>query len=543
MGEFKSQWERAHRSLSGLTNSQKLATGLLITGIVVATYWLTQQSAHIAMVPVLDQSFADADLMQIGQHLSEQKVPHEVRDGKVYVPSDRKLEVLSDLIYTDTFISSTESGFDTLIKQSSIFDTPSKADKMFNRAREQTLQSVIGRFRGVRKATVVIDPTNERHISGGSITPSALVDIQTRGNEAMPRQLASAAVNTLCGAVSTMSHDRVKVTIDGASYNLGAEEMDGDIFEVRQHCEQGYVTKVRQLLSYIPDVLVSVSVDVNVQSIDSETHTVDEDHSAKIESHAETRIEQGTPAADATAVLANAVPEAADKVTDPTSAPRVQETKTDYTVIPGQTVQKTHTPAGKETVLSASVVVPRGYIVQLYRRGATKAVEPTDALLQPIIDAQLSKIHQLVKTSLGLKNDADVTVDIYDDGSTVTVATPPADASVVNEQAAVVPQLSSLWNRHWGYIVLGAATLLMASMVLRRGSGAMAAPQPVDRSPMSASRLPAMTPAHRSRLDEHVDDEGDKEEDDSALLRQVRELATARPEDAARVLREWIYQG
>ena len=38
-----------------------------------------------------------------------------------------------------------------------------------------------------------------------------------------------------------------------------------------------------------------------------------------------------------------------------------------------------------------------------------------------------------------------------------------------------------------------------------------------------------------------VEDEDDQQ--DAALLRQVRELAAAHPDDAARVLRQWIYQG
>ena len=50
------------------------------------------------------------------------------------------------------------------------------------------------------------------------------------------------------------------MTVDGASYNLGVEEFGGDFLERRQESEQAHVNKVRQLLSFIPDVLVSVSV-------------------------------------------------------------------------------------------------------------------------------------------------------------------------------------------------------------------------------------------------------------------------------------------
>ncbi len=525
-GEATNWRQRAHLSVASLSHAQKAIAGVLVAVIIAAGVWMTNQASRGPMEPVLDQSFNDADVVQIAQRLSEKKVPHEVRDGKIYVPAERKLEVLSDLIYTDTLTGNTESGFDALVKQSSIFDTPSKTDKMFNHARERMLSGVIGQFKGVRKATVLIDPTSERHINGGSIQPVALVDIQTRGNEASPRQLSSAAVNAVTGAVSTMSRERVKVTIDGASYNLGAEEFGGDVLERRQQCEQAYVTKVRTLLSYIPDVLVSVSVDLNVQTLEEEKHTYDQESSLQLESRRETNTEQKAASTEpANAVLANAVPLIADRTVESVEAPkatRTENVKSDFTVLPAETVQKTHTPAGKETVLSASVVVPRGYFVQIHRRGASKGVEPTDALLQPIIDTQLAKIRHLVRNSLGLKNETDVTVEVYEDGSSAAPLPPVAIAShsdaVVGLPLATpfTSSLTGIWNHRmqWGLGTLGVATLVIASSVMRRGSGATVAPQSIERS----TRLPAVpaTPAlassryqfdHEEENDDGADDE------------------------------------
>jgi flagellar biosynthesis/type III secretory pathway M-ring protein FliF/YscJ len=197
-------------------------------------------------------------------------------------------------------------------------------------------------------------------------------------------------------------------------------------------------------------------------------------------------------------------------------------------------------------VLSASVVVPRGYFAQIYRRSAANAVEPTDALLQPIIDTNVLKIRHLVRSSLGLKNDSDVTVEVYEDSSSASV---PATqmAAPIREQAVVLPQLSTLWNQwthktQWTLAGVGVMTLLMVSTMLRRGSGAMAAPQPVDPSSVASMRTPASRSPMAAASRINFGDE-DEDHEDADLLRQVRELATARPEDAARVLRQWIYQG
>ena len=535
---FKVTWERAQRALTGLSGARKLALGALVALMATSAVWLSQQTARGRMEPVLDQTFADADVVIIGEHLRGKQIPYELRDGHVYVPAERKMDVLSELIYANALSGSTESGFDAMIRKSNVFDTPSKTDKMFNHAREVTLQSVIRNFRGVRKATVIIDPTNERHI-GGSITPSALVDIQTRpGGEANPRQLASAAVNAVTGAVSTMERAKVKVTIDGASYNVAGETFDGDVLERRQQCEQAYVQKVRQILSFIPDVLVSVSVDLNVQSVEEEKRIVDPENYLHKETRVETRTEQNPLEVPAESeVLANAVPQIPEKLSSASApAARSENTTSEYSLLTSETVQKSRTPAGKETVLSASVAVPRSYLVQVYKRGirdARQAQEPDDALLQPIVNAQLATVRRLVRNALGLKNDSDVTVEVYDDATAT-----PAPTVVASTEAAVIPPVAVLrgYTKEIAWAGAGMVGLVALTMMLRRGGAPAASHEFISDANAAAQVAVLEAPRLKPRAWRHAQSEDDD------LLRQVRELAARQPQDAARVLREWIDQ-
>ena len=70
MGIFTSRWERAHRSLTGLSSAQKLSAGILTTLMIGAVVWMTRQSRSV-MEPVLDQPFAMADVITIGEHLTD----------------------------------------------------------------------------------------------------------------------------------------------------------------------------------------------------------------------------------------------------------------------------------------------------------------------------------------------------------------------------------------------------------------------------------------------------------------------------------------
>lgn len=571
---LKSQWGRAHRSIIGLSAAQKFIAGTLVVVMIATGAWYTAHTTTRAttgtMEPVLDQAFNDSDLLQITEHLRAKGVACDVRDGKVFVPAHRKMEVLSELIYEQVVTGSTESGFDAMIRNTSVWDAPSKTDKMFNHARERMLAGIIGHFKGVRRATVMIDPTNERHFSSPSVTPSASVDIQTRDSSAGDvnrRQIAGAAATAVTGAISAMTRDRVRITIDGASYNAGggggedsAEMVAADLLDRRQQCEQAYVAKVRQQISFVPDALISVSVDLNVQSQEEEKHLVDPDKVVHVETSVETKTERedaataSAPSKPEDGVLANAVPELPEKLPTPLAAPsRSDSTTTSYLTKTSETVQKTRTPAGKETVLSASIAVPRSYIVGIYKRSVvTKAAavaEPDDALLQPIVDKQLTRIRNLVRACLGLKSDGDVTVEVYDDA--VNVGTPVA-AVVGSTQATVVPQVMALstlstlpavvWSNYNRQVTYGAGALIaviVLSLLMRRKSSASHRPVAVEVNARTriSRRVASSVAAAAAPVDEAEDDETMQD-----LLMQVRELASRRPEDAARVISQWMDQ-
>jgi len=327
MNSLNDRIDRVSSHITGLTAGRKLIFGLLAVGVIAGGLWWSRLPVAVAMEPVLDRALEEQQLAQVTKYLSGHGIAFRTDKGKVLVPADRKMQVLADLLYEDLLPSDTESSFDAIIKQASIWDSPAKLDRMYLRAKEATLMNVIGRFPGVRKATVLIDPTSEEHING-SVTPSALVDIQTRGGVKNTRQLAMAAVNAVTGAQSNLARDKVQVTIDGAPYQLGEEPADAaaaEMLDMVQQREQMYVGKVRQQLAFIPDALVSVSLNLPQANVVSARATTQE-----------------------------------------SVAPQPEQT------LP---------------VLTASVAIPRSYFVKLYQRSNPKTSDPADGLLQLVIDS------------------------------------------------------------------------------------------------------------------------------------------------------------
>ena len=263
------------RFLGGLPTGQRLAAVTIVVVMIASGWWLgtSRPVSGGGMEPVLDRSFSIAELTGITERLRSQSIPHEIREDRVYVPTARRMEALADLYEVEAFRERTADGFDAMVKQMSPWDLPEKTDKLFTHDLQKKLASMIMQRTGVRKATVIINPTNERRLNGLSVRPTATVDILTRADEADGavagelldrRQIADAAVTSVIGSVANLSRDQVMVTIDGASYNAGAEAAAAaaarEAMEHQQRLEQVHAAKLRQLLQFIPNVVVSVSV-------------------------------------------------------------------------------------------------------------------------------------------------------------------------------------------------------------------------------------------------------------------------------------------
>src|SRR5262245_31931415 len=93
------------RYLAGLSAGQKLTAGTLIAIMIGTAIWFSNGGASRApqasgWQPVLDQPFTEANINSIVDRLRTSSIPCEIRNGKVYVPAEKKLDALSDLYYS-----------------------------------------------------------------------------------------------------------------------------------------------------------------------------------------------------------------------------------------------------------------------------------------------------------------------------------------------------------------------------------------------------------------------------------------------------------
>lgn len=548
MDVIKSQWLRVQQQLSGLSASQKMLVAALVTIMVMTLLYWARYAGTAEMEALLDQPFSSDEIARVTAKLSSRGIRYQVAGDRVMVPSDRKFEALADLSYEQLLPRNTETGFDIIAKQINAFMPNSQVQAMYIQAKQITLARVIGNYPGVAAATVLIDPKDEVRLGKNSISPTAMVTITTRGGERFDiKRLVAASADAVVGAQAGLQRKNITVIIDGRSYPVQDRGDDtvlaGDQLEWKYQSEHLMEEKIRDQFSYIQGLIASVTVDVNFRSEQSQETIVDKNNFLYKETSISNRTEEGSsagrgmiePGASANTQISIDGGGGGDTTTSTST-----DDKTQFTLIPSQKMVQSKTPAGKPTVVGASVRVPRSYFVRMYRTLHTTATkDPDDAELKDVMQAELASIRDGIKKCTGLKDDADVSVATYAD---VT-----GELALAAEQTSTIASpVRMMVGGHLKEIVVGVlavVSLLMVMMMVRKG-----APAPVAAAIAIEPEVPKVLSAG-----EHL--AGEVGEGDSALdgmeldedavraqqmLGQVSTLVKENPEAAANLVKRWL---
>jgi flagellar biosynthesis/type III secretory pathway M-ring protein FliF/YscJ len=544
MDMLKAQLDRIKQQLAGLTASQRMLVGALVAVMALTLLYWGRYASSPEMVPVLNQSLSDDEIGRIDTALEAKGVPHSVVGGKVMVPADRKMEILADLMYRQAMPRDSRSAFEEMSAKLNPFSPESEREAWYNQATQQTLSQLISRFPGVADARVIINAKNEHRIEN-SIPPSATIFITTRDRESAGKQLVIAAADGVAGAVSGLTPGRISVIINGISHRVpdgDSNSFSGDeIDDVKQRSESRLEQKIRDQFAYIQGLTVTVAVDVENSTIVQHKHTYDAANTLVKPAEEENRTEENTspsgPAADpgAGANTGASIMTAAASGGGQTS--NVDETKSKNMILPSDLLVDTQTPAGKDTVQSAAVRVPRSYFSAIYKQRNPTAKDPDDAALQPIIDAELANIKDGVKKCIGLKTDDQLSVDWYPDTSPVlamatTTSVPTASITTVTGH---VKEIS--------IGLLAVVSLFMMFSMVRK-----ATPAPVVAVAVETKEPPQILTANEGLAGEvgmggTMLDGVELDEDairNQQMLDQVTTMVKENPEGAASLVKRWL---
>ncbi len=543
---LKAQITRIQEQLTGLSATQKMLVVSLLTIMVMTLLWWAHWAAEPEMSPLLDQSLSQDELGQIATSLQAQAIPYKTVGDKVYVPADRKVEVLAVLGYSQALPRNFDQGFDEMTKQMNWLDPPDKTDKMFLEERQRLLASIIRRFPGVQDAAVVIDPTTERRLDGNDVQPVATVMVTTsRNSTTANRQLADAVAGTVSGGQAGLARSNINVTIDGVPFTI-KDKSDDDLgsgddgVELQKHWEDHYREKIlADALQDIRGAIVGVTVKVNTAQTVTTTHMVDPKQVVSLPTHTQETTDDQT-AEPASSQEVGAVPNTAMSLPSGSGGAGGSTSSSDQSEFENDHFKKDEIVkqgSGDATLVSASVRIPRTYFIQAYKNenGGKDPDDPT--ALTNYMNAQLLQIRSAIKGCAPVVDDA-LYVSSYSD-----VMPPEAP---VDMQAAATSPFTGTVGRHGkeiGVGLLAVLSLFMVSMMVRKGV------------PATATAIDAMDGGDDTTLNGNESIVGKASENANSLdgmeldpetvkaqqmLEQVQQMVTANPDAAANLVKRWL---
>ena len=277
------------------------------------------------------------------------------------------------------------------------------------------LSKTISSMSGIQSARVFIDNTMRRGFAGRSVAPSAVVAVVPAGNFEIDKKRVHMLASLVSGAVAGLDITKVRVVDEsaGRSYTAAdpADAVAADLLEVRRSEERYYESKIYERLSYIPGVLASVFAEQETSLTQTQQTRLDKPVVSKssTETTSESRgplsAEPGTrPNVGATLAAAGSAEQMEKEITEE-----------EFLGERGREITTRQNTRGVVTRLTASVGVPRSWLVTTYMELKQAEEPPDEEALLAFEQAEFAKIVDAVKRVIDAKGDEQVTVSSFSD--------------------------------------------------------------------------------------------------------------------------------
>lgn len=468
MNFLKAYLEQIKKMTGEMSRSARLAVGLLVVVIVFVMAWLIAYGAKPDRVPVFRSPLAAEESGHAQAVLRRQGIEVEMQDELLYVPADQREEAYAVLASESILPEDPASAFEELARESSWMRTEKEQEYIQNQVKQAVLSRLVSQFPQVRHAQVMLDPGRPAALGRQHMRPTGSVQVQMRRSESMNRQLIAAIADLVAGSVPGMQRDDVRVvdSTNGRSYKVEEDDfLATDRLEALQQMENYLQGK---LLDYfgqkIPNVLTMVHVvpdTVQQQTRESTVYDPDGVVSAVTDSETESMTggsnvaggEPGVPPNTGTSI---------DMVGGSAGTSQERMSEAFEPRFTSESTQTLSTGAVYKEI-SASISVPRSFLIEAYKIVNPDAGEPDTAAFEAFSTQYLDQLRSEALTALNLnaslEDQARVAVSWYFDGG--------AEPAVQVAQAGLGGMVTG-YGKHLALGGLAAVSLLMVMMLVRR---------------------------------------------------------------------------
>jgi flagellar biosynthesis/type III secretory pathway M-ring protein FliF/YscJ len=384
--------------LGSLPNTAKLLIGSLMVILVMSLLMVAQITGRPSMMPLPIEN--DPDARAAAQSfLDRSGIAYEDRDGRLMVPTGQRYTVLAQLTDHEV-IRADQINFESLIEQSSPFLTREQNRKRWLVAKMNELSRLVSGFRGVQRAWVVLDKPEGTGFGKTTQRPTASVTVRPAGDGLTSEQVEAIA-HLVAGAQPGLKASDVEVidAKNGRRHQPRSEDRvaSGENLEMKRAQEKHTKATIAEALSYIHGVHIAVNAMMDTRRVEQRTDAY-EDPKLGVLSSSRRSLESTTASAGNepgirlnTGVGPQPVGAGGATMTDERSA------ETTHPAFPRDAKHITD-PKGYALKINATIGIPRSYFLAKYRQSLNDAeAHPTDADLQPIVNAEIARIQSDVE--------------------------------------------------------------------------------------------------------------------------------------------------
>ena len=248
--------------MKALKGTARLLIAALMVIAALSLFLVAQITGQPGMLPLpMDLSNEESRAMAIA-YLDSADIPYEQNGGSVLVPTEQRYTIVAKLLDSNA-ISPDKINFDKLIGESSPFLTRGQHEKRWLTAKMNVLSAMISSFKGIERATVVIDTAAKAGLGRSVMPASASVTVRPNGGSLSQSQV-DAIAQLVAGSQSGLKVQNVAV-IDArngkAHHVLDEDEATaGKYLKQKLELEREVKETLLAAMAYIPGVIVGVNV-------------------------------------------------------------------------------------------------------------------------------------------------------------------------------------------------------------------------------------------------------------------------------------------
>ncbi|MGJ8636214.1 MAG: hypothetical protein ACSHX5_05180 [Phycisphaerales bacterium] len=383
MDQLRKLFGNAGSYVGQMTASQKLLIASLAVIAAMTMFLVSQYAAKPTLVDLMDGTGDTTALSS----LRAAGINAQLVDGSIKVPPSQQTGAVAVLAQNGQLPGDTTLMFGNLINSQDWKASKEQHRQQRTIALQNELARIIGQFRFINSASVILDIPQSSGLGRAVRTPSASITMFSSGGAPLGQETVDAAAGMVMGAVSGLDAKHIQV-IDGTTgqpriVSSADARLSSKYTDQARAVEEGKKQQIQSMLGHIPGVIISVSAMVDVKRVDSSEMSfakVDEGSVSLVRStgSAEDTMQQASRGAEpgvrsnqtASINTGSAVGNSSNSaVTD-------KEYDNQFGYIKKQTIDH----RGMPTHMQASIIVPEEYIREMLMKSqeaAEDGAEPT----------------------------------------------------------------------------------------------------------------------------------------------------------------------